>query len=111
MSRILRIKPRALQQFKKIIGESGGGSLKLSLKSGGCNGFEYKIEATNNEVEKGDEVIRLDGVELVVCGKSLLYILGTSIDYSKSIMGETFVFENPNASSTCGCGSSFNAME
>ena len=70
-----------------------------------------KIEATNNEVEKGDEVIRLEGVELVVCGKSLLYILGTSIDYSKSIMGETFVFENPNASSTCGCGSSFNAME
>lgn len=111
MSKIIVIKPRALQQFKKILADSGKQAIKLSLKSGGCNGFEYKLEETSSNVEKGDEVIKLEGVEIQICRKSLLYILGSSIDYSKSIMGETFVFENPNASSTCGCGSSFNAME
>ena len=111
MNKIIVVKKRALDQFKKILLESGDSALKLSLKSGGCNGFEYKLESTNNKITKGDEIISLDGIEIQVCGKSLLYILGTSIDYTKTIMGETFIFDNPNASSTCGCGSSFNAME
>ena len=85
--------------------------LKLSLKGGGCNGFEYRFDLTNPKLEKGDEKITIDNMDIQICGKSLFYLLGTEIDWKTDIMGSTFYFNNPNAQSTCGCGSSFNPRE
>jgi iron-sulfur cluster assembly protein len=105
---IINITSIALKKLKMIITENNMKAIRLSLKTGGCNGFEYNLEPTLT-LEKGDEYFSKDGVNVYICSKSLLYLVGTNIDWKKNIMGETFVFSNPNATSKCGCGSSFGA--
>lgn len=80
--------------------------LRVGVKGGGCSGFSYILDLTENEKET-DEVIEQHGVKLICDPKSLLYLGGTTIDFKDEIMGRGFVFSNPNASTTCGCGSSF----
>ena len=111
MRSLITLTKKAFTQCSNIIKNSNSKALRLSLRGGGCNGFEYKFETTNSEIKKGDEKLIKDGIEIHICGKSLLYLLGTNIDYKKDIMGQTFHFNNPNAGSTCGCGSSFNPKE
>ena len=108
MRNLINISSIALAKLKTIIAESNTNAIRLSLKAGGCNGYEYSLEPTLIS-EKDDEHFLKDGVNVHICGKSLLYLVGTNIDWKKSIMGETFVFNNPNATSKCGCGSSFGA--
>ena len=105
---LISISSIALSKFKSIIRDNNMKAIRLSLKSGGCNGFEYKLEPTLS-LEKGDEHFSKDGVNVYICSKSLLFLIGTHIDWKKNIMGESFVFNNPNATSKCGCGSSFGA--
>ena len=105
---LINISSIALSKFKTILTESNMNAIRLSLKTGGCNGFEYNLEPTLT-FEKDDEHCTKDGINVYICSKSLIYIIGTNIDWKKSIMGETFVFNNPNATSKCGCGSSFGA--
>ena len=80
--------------------------LRVGVKGGGCSGFSYILDLTENEKET-DEVIEQHGVKLICDPKSLLYLGGTTIDFKDEIMGRGFVFSNPNASTTCGCGPSF----
>lgn len=80
----------------------------FGIKPGGCNGFDYIFEPTAQGPDKYDEVHEENNIKIVICGKSLMYLLGTKIDYKKSIMESSFTYKNPNAGSTCGCGSSFN---
>ena len=90
--------------------------LRVGVKGGGCSGFSYILDLTETKKE-GDELwnftfeIEGDALELrVICDpKSYLYINGTTVDFKDEVMGRGFVFENPNASTTCGCGSSFSA--
>jgi iron-sulfur cluster assembly protein len=80
--------------------------LRVGVKGGGCSGFSYILDLT--EVKKDtDEEIEIHGVKIICDSKSLLYLNGTTIDFKDEIMGRGFVFTNPNANSTCGCGSSF----
>lgn len=80
--------------------------LRVGVKGGGCSGFSYILDLT--EVQKDtDEVIELHGIKVICDPKSLLYLSGTTIDFKDEIMGRGFVFTNPNANATCGCGSSF----
>lgn len=84
-----------------------GSSFLFSCKSGGCNGFEYVLEQSTGEANV--ELQKLDnGVDLMICKVSMLYLLGTQIDWTDSLMGARFVFTNPNANSVCGCGSTFS---
>ena len=77
-------------------------------KSGGCNGFEYVLEPTA-EKPLSTETQTLDsGVLLHTCERSLFYLLGTKIDWKEDVMGSRFIFENPNATSMCGCGATFS---
>ena len=78
----------------------------FSIKSGGCNGFNYELTPTNSPPNKIDEVLKEHHV--YVCGKSAMYLIGTEIDWKKDIMGQYFHFENPLAQTKCGCGTSFN---
>ena len=80
--------------------------LRVGVKGGGCSGFSYVLDLT--EVQKDtDEEIEQHGVRIICDPKSLLYLGGTTIDFKDEIMGRGFVFQNPNANTTCGCGSSF----
>ena len=82
--------------------------LRVGVKGGGCSGFSYLLDLTEQERET-DESFDQHGITVVCDPKSYLYLNGTSIDFKDEIMGRGFVFNNPNATSSCGCGSSFTA--
>ncbi|MEM6332910.1 MAG: iron-sulfur cluster insertion protein ErpA [Planctomycetota bacterium] len=82
--------------------------LRVGVKGGGCSGFSYLLDLTEQHNDR-DEQFEQHGVQIVCDPKSFLYLAGTSIDFKDEVMGRGFVFNNPNATSSCGCGSSFSA--
>jgi iron-sulfur cluster assembly protein len=84
-------------------------SLRVGVRGGGCSGFSYLLDLTEEEAGEQDEAMESHGVPMLVDMKSLLYLDGTEIDFRDEVMGRGFVFKNPNATSSCGCGSSFTA--
>jgi iron-sulfur cluster insertion protein len=100
----------AASKVKNLIDEEGNPGLKLRVfvTGGGCSGFQYGFtfdEATNED----DTVLEKNGVTLLVDPMSYQYLVGAEIDYQEGLDGAQFVIKNPNATSTCGCGSSFTA--
>ncbi len=77
--------------------------LRVSVVGGGCSGLSYKLDF-DNELKPSDQVFEMENLKLVTDIKSLLYLLSTELDYSDGLNGKGFVFRNPNASRTCGCG-------
>ena len=82
--------------------------LRVGVKGGGCSGFSYLLDLTETQKDS-DEVFEQHGIKVIVDPKSLLYLSGVTVDFKDEIMGRGFVFNNPNATSSCGCGSSFSA--
>jgi iron-sulfur cluster assembly protein len=82
--------------------------LRVGVKGGGCSGFSYTLDLTETLAEQ-DEAWSQHGVDVICDPKSFLYLDGTTIDFKDELMGRGFVFSNPNATSSCGCGSSFSA--
>jgi iron-sulfur cluster assembly protein len=82
--------------------------LRVGVKGGGCSGFTYTLDLVDNKGEH-DEEFESHGVKVVCDLKSYLYLNGTTVDFKDEVMGRGFVFDNPNATSRCGCGSSFSA--
>lgn len=80
--------------------------VRVGVKGGGCSGLEYQMKF-DTELKQGDEMYEDKGIKIVVDLKSLLYLYGTELDYSGGLNGKGLVFNNPNASRTCGCGESF----
>ena len=100
----------AANKVKELIEEEGNPDLKLRVfvTGGGCSGFQYGF--TFDEVANEDDTaMQKNGVTLLVDPMSYQYLVGAEIDYSEGLEGAQFVIKNPNASSTCGCGSSFSA--
>jgi iron-sulfur cluster assembly protein len=83
--------------------------LRVGVKGGGCSGFSYMLDLTEETKSEADEEMDSQGVKILCDMKSYLYLNGTEIDFKDEVMGRGFVFKNPNATSTCGCGSSFQA--
>lgn len=81
-------------------------ALRISIKEGGCSGFSYKLDFDEKK-SPADKAFESNGVPLVIEGKSLLYIMGMTLDYEGGLNGKGFIFSNPNAKDTCGCGVSF----
>jgi iron-sulfur cluster assembly accessory protein len=108
MRNAITLSKTAIFQFRKILTETNTNAILFSVKGGGCSGFEYDLTPTNNKPSKNDELYSENGVNIHICGNSLMHILGTHIDWNKDIMGETFKFSNPMAKASCGCGTSFN---
>ena len=98
----------AAAKVRELIAEEGNAELKLRayIQGGGCSGFQYGFEFDENQAED-DIAIVTDGVTLLVDPLSLQYLAGATVDYSESLSGAQFVIRNPNAKTTCGCGSSF----
>lgn len=82
--------------------------LRVGVKGGGCSGFSYLLDLTETQKDT-DEMVEQHGIKVIIDPKSLLYLSGTTVDFKDEIMGRGFVFNNPNATSSCGCGSSFSA--
>ena len=80
--------------------------LRIGVKGGGCSGMTYTLNFVENNKE-GDTIIESENIKLFVDGKSLFYLMGTELDFSDGLNGKGFVFNNPNAAKTCGCGESF----
>jgi iron-sulfur cluster assembly protein len=80
--------------------------IRVGVDGGGCSGLSYKLEF-DNTAREGDQTFEDKGIKIVVDKKSFLYLIGTELDYSGGLNGKGFVFNNPNASRTCGCGESF----
>lgn len=101
----------AAKEVKKIIVDQELDAdkvrLRIGVKGGGCSGFSYILDLTETQKET-DEEFEQHGVKIIVDPKSLLYLNGVTVDFRDEIMGRGFVFNNPNASSSCGCGSSFS---
>ncbi len=108
---LINITDKAINQIVRIrsennIPESHG--LRLSVKGGGCSGLMYDL-GFDDKTTDSDTVIERNGLKLIVDGKSLFYLMGTELDFSDGLNGKGFIFNNPNATKTCGCGESFSA--
>ena len=110
---MINLSETAANEIKKIIAEQGLPAaetrLRVGVKGGGCSGFSYMLDLTEEPKGEVDEELESQGVKILVDMKSHLYLDGVEIDFKDEVMGRGFVFKNPNATSTCGCGSSFSA--
>ena len=99
----------AATKVKQLIEEEGNSALKLRvfITGGGCSGFQYGFTFDEN-VNEGDTTVEKCGVTLLIDPMSFQYLVGAEIDYTEGVQGEQFVIRNPNATTTCGCGSSFS---
>ena len=106
----LNFSDAAARKVKELIDEEGDQSLMLRvfISGGGCSGFQYGFTFDQQENE-GDTVVENQGVKLLIDPMSIQYLMGADIDYSEGLEGAQFVIRNPNATTTCGCGSSFSA--
>lgn len=98
----------AVSKVRELVEEEGNQDLKLRVfvTGGGCSGFQYGFSFDEAQDEK-DAVIEKDGISPLVDPMSYQYLVGATVDYQEGLQGSQFVVQNPNASSTCGCGSSF----
>lgn len=102
--------PNAVRQVKRLIEEQKLKNvvLRTGVKGGGCSGLSYILELDNTTTEQ-DKVFEIDGIKVVVDKKSYLYLVETTIDYITEGLTGGFIFKNPTAKSSCGCGTSFSA--
>jgi len=99
----------AASKVSKLIEEEGNADLMLRIyvQGGGCSGFQYGF-SFDEETNDGDTKVVTDGVTLVIDPMSIQYLMGAEVDYTEGLQGAQFVIKNPNATTTCGCGSSFS---
>jgi|TARA_B110000211_G_C14046277_1_gene539117 iron-sulfur cluster assembly accessory protein len=107
---IITVSDLAIKEFQRVLKETNNKNILFSIKGGGCNGFEYELIPNNLDLLKKNELFQKNGVNIHICNKSLFYILGTHIDWKNDIIEKKFIFKNPMAKSSCGCGTSFNTL-
>lgn len=104
---VVTLTPNAQAEVKRLLAnEKPGAGLRLGVKGGGCSGLSYKLEF--DAKKEGDLEIPYDGFCVYLDRKSTIYLRGVTLDHQKGLQGKGFVFHNPNASNTCGCGESFS---
>jgi iron-sulfur cluster assembly protein len=107
---MINISPEAalkLAALKKDDGKDEAAFLRVEVKKGGCSGLSYKMDFDTTPRD-GDKIFESNGQKIAVDASSMLYILGMTLEFSGGLNGKGFVFNNPNATKHCGCGSSFN---
>ncbi|MER2264735.1 HesB/IscA family protein [Methylobacterium oxalidis] len=104
----ITLTPRAAKRINEIMGtEPPGSSLRISVNGGGCSGFSYAFDVAQGR-EADDIVIERDGATVLVDAVSLEYMAGSTIDFVNDLIGQSFKIENPQATASCGCGTSFS---
>ena len=105
----IKITEKASKEIKRIMEENNipeSYGLRIGVKGGGCSGLTYTL-GFDPETKEADTIIDQGGIKLFIDGKSLFYLSGTELDFSSGLNGKGFIFNNPNAVKTCGCGESF----
>lgn len=106
---MINVTDKAKTRISELLKEDGRTeqhNVRVSVKGGGCSGLMYDLDF-DDKINPADQVFEDKGVKILVDKKSLLYLLGTTLDFSDGLNGKGFQFVNPNASRTCGCGESF----
>ena len=109
---MIQVSEKAVKEIKRIQETdptAQGTNLRVQVIGGGCSGMSYKLGFDKEPAGASDKVFEKDGVKILVDSKSFLYLTGTELDFTDGLNGTGFVFKNPNAKRTCGCGSSFSA--
>jgi iron-sulfur cluster assembly protein len=108
---MIKVSDKARSKVIELMTEDGfdpdADYIRVGVKSGGCSGLSYDLKFDKGQLE-GDKVFEDNGVRIIVDKKSFLYLVGTTLEYSGGLNGTGFVFNNPNANRTCGCGESFS---
>ena len=108
---MIKVSPDAQKKVSQLMRDEGFNPtddfVRVGVKSGGCSGLSYDLSFDNAKSEQ-DSLFEDNQVKILVDKKSLLYLLGTTLEYSGGLNGKGFVFNNPNAERTCGCGESFS---
>ena len=102
-----RLTDRAAARIAEIAAAQGNAALRVSVLAGGCSGFQYRFEL-DHAAAPDDTVVEHDGARVVIDPSSLDLLAGAELDYTDELMGSHFAVRNPNASSSCGCGTSFS---
>ncbi len=106
---MIKVSDNAKRQAIRLMEDEGQVDyfIRVGVKGGGCSGLMYELDF-DNELKETDKEIEDNGIKVVVDKKSYLYLVGTELDFSGGLNGKGFVFKNPNADRTCGCGESFS---
>jgi len=108
---MIKVSEKAKKKVIELMTEDGFNATKdfvrVGVKSGGCSGLSYDLKFDNKQLED-DKVFEDNAIKIIVDKKSFLYLIGTTLEYSGGLNGSGFVFNNPNANRTCGCGESFS---
>jgi iron-sulfur cluster assembly protein len=106
---LINITDKAVNQIKNIFSQENPGpetGLRVAVVGGGCSGLSYKIEFS--EKKEKDNILDIDGLKVLIDPKSSIYLKGITLDFQDGLKGKGFIFDNPNAKNTCGCGESFS---
>lgn len=107
---MIKVSENAVKKARALMEEEGKSPteafIRVGVKGGGCSGLSYDL-SFDTEMKEDDKEFEDNGMKIVVDKKSFLYLIGTELDYSGGLNGKGFVFNNPNANRTCGCGESF----
>ncbi len=106
---MITISNNAKERLLNLLEEKGekNSYVRVGVETGGCSGLSYKLDFDNVKKDD-DELVENNGIRLLINKKSFLYLVGTTLEFSDGLNGKGFVFNNPNASRTCGCGESFS---
>ncbi len=105
---MIEVTKKAVSKIREIMREENKAEsfIRIGIKGGGCSGFTYVLDIDDQKAE-GDQLYEYGDVKVIIDSKSVVYLAGTQLDYTDGLNGSGFVFNNPNASKTCGCGNSF----
>ena len=107
----IEVSEKAVENIKRFMESEGkpDAVVRVGVRGGGCSGLSYVLQfESESTIGLNDHVIEKDGARIVVDKKSIIYLAGTTLDYQDGLMGKGFVFQNPNAHQSCGCGESFS---
>ena len=103
----INITDKAISKIQEVLSSQKMKYFRIKVKGGGCSGFSYGFSFDEN-LKEGDSGVNKQGVELVIDPMSYQYLMGSTVDYLEDLQGSRFIVSNPNAKTTCGCGSSFS---
>lgn len=106
MIQVTETAAKQIANLRQAESQTAEAFLRVKVVTGGCSGMSYKLDFDTNSLPD-DKVVESNGVKLAIDKKSYLYLVGMNLDYQGGLNGQGFVFNNPNATRTCGCGSSF----
>ncbi len=110
MNNLLSLTPNATNQIKKILSDAPEGidSVLIGVDKSGCSGYSYKLDFANSSDLNNFEIIDQDGAKVLIDPKATMFLVGSIMDYRSDKLSSRFVFDNPNETSSCGCGESFS---